>query len=204
MKKSLPFLAILLVLAVGALFATLPPDAEMAVKAAAALLGIIITIGLFMSSGSELDTNVSKPKEEPSKPAPASSAKGSADAEVITFLARMQEKGRLIDFLMDDISAHDDAAVGAAARVVHQGCRSVLDEHLTVTPVDSSTEGSKVSIPEGYNAGLYRLTGNLSGSAPFNGTLVHKGWKVTSAKLPKVITSGSDDLPALAPAQVEV
>ncbi|MEM1293948.1 MAG: DUF2760 domain-containing protein, partial [Verrucomicrobiota bacterium] len=51
---------------------------------------------------------------------------------------------------------------------------------------------------------LYRLSGNLSGSAPFEGTLVHKGWKVGSINLPKVIESESGELPPLAPAQVEV
>lgn len=203
MKKYLPFLAVAVVIAVGALFASLPANAEVALKAIAAVLGVIISVGLFQSAGSE-DSAGSAVKEEPKKPVTSSANKGSADAEVITFLARMQEKGRLIDFLMDDISGHDDAAIGAAARVVHQGCKSVLDEHLSIEPVDGGNEGSSVSIPGGYDANVYRLTGNLSGSAPFNGTLVHKGWKVTSAKLPKVIASDSGDLPALAPAQVEV
>ena len=41
-----------------------------------------------------------------------------ADAEIVHFLAMLQEKGRLVDFLMDDINAYSDAQVGAAARVV--------------------------------------------------------------------------------------
>ena len=203
MNKILPFLAIAIVIAVGLLFAGLSPQVEIALKVVAALLGVVVTIGLFQSSP-KIDSSSNRPKEEPGKPVPAAAVKGSADAEVITFLARMQEKGRLVDFLMDDVSGHDDAAIGAAARVVHQGCSAVLQEHLTVEAIDGGSEGGSVSIPEGYDASLYRLTGNLSGSAPFNGTLVHKGWKVTSAKLPKVIASDSGDLPALAPAQVEV
>ena len=202
MKKCLPYLAISLVVALGVLFASLPGQAEIAVKAIAVLLALIVTIGLFQTSTSEETTG--GPREEPSKPEPTSAIKGSADAEVITFLSRLHEKGRLIDFLMDDISTHDDAAIGAAARVVHQGCKAVVDEHLTVEPIDTTAEGSPVSIPEGYDAGMYRLTGNLSGNAPFKGTLVHKGWKVTSTKLPKVIASSSGELPALAPAHVEV
>ncbi|MDF1816864.1 MAG: DUF2760 domain-containing protein [Verrucomicrobiales bacterium] len=204
MKKSLPFLAIALVIAVGVLFAELTAQVETAVKAVAALLGVVLTIGLFQTANQPAGSVDNKPKEEAGKPAPGAGLKGDADAEVITFLARMQEKGRLIDFLMDDISAHDDAAIGAAARVVHQGCKAVLDEHLTVEAIDSGGEGSKVTIPEGYDAGSYRLTGNLSGNAPFKGTLVHKGWKVSSVRLPKVIVAESGDLPALAPAQVEV
>ena len=38
-------------------------------------------------------------------------------------------EGRLIDFLMDDLTAYGDAQVGAAARVVHEGCKAVLQEH---------------------------------------------------------------------------
>ena len=143
-----------------------------------------------------------KPVEQASKP--TVETKGSAEQEVLTLLARMQEKGRFIDFLMGDISNHDDKAVGTVARLVYQGCNEVIDEHFTVAPVETGKEGEKITVPEGYDANLYRLTGNLSGEAPFNGTLVHKGWKVTSAKLPKVVAKNSDELPALAPAQVEV
>ena len=68
---------------------------------------------------------------------------------------------------------------------------------------------NSVQLPAVLQAGpikrsQYRLTGNLSGKAPFSGTLVHKGWKVSSVNLPKVIVSDSDDLPPLAPAQVDI
>ena len=204
MNKYLPFLAIALVAAVCILFAPLGDQVEIAIKVIAAILGAVLAFGLFQSKPPQSASSPAKPKEEPSKPAPSADTKGSAESEVISFLARMQEKGRLIDFLMDDISSADDAAIGAAARVVYQGCREVLDEHFSVKPIENGEEGASVSIPEGYDAGLYRLTGNLSGNAPFKGTLVHKGWKVTSVNLPKVIAPDSGDLPALAPAQVEV
>ena len=86
----------------------------------------------------------------------------------------MQEKGRLIDFLMDDITAYEDAQVGAAARVVHQGCRAVLKEQFEILPVHSGTEGSAVTVTEERAHDDYRMTGNLNGQAPFTGTLVHK------------------------------
>ncbi len=204
MKKSLPFLAIALVIAIGVMFGNLSPQPEIIVKALAAFLAVLLTIGLFMGNSDEKGQAISNVREEPRKPAHTNDTQGSAEAEVITFLARMQEKGRLIDFLMDDISTHNDSAIGAAARVVHQGCSAVVKEHLSISPVDGGTEGAKISVPPGYNASLYRLTGNLSGKAPFNGTLVHKGWKVTSSKLPKVVSPESGELPPLAPAQVEV
>ncbi len=128
----------------------------------AAFLAVLVTIGLFLGKSDEKGQAASNVKEEPRKPAHANDTKGSAEAEVITFLARMQEKGRLIDFLMDDISSHPDSAIGAAARVVHQGCSAVVKEHLSISPVASGTEGATISVPPGYNASLYRLTGNLS------------------------------------------
>ena len=54
-----------------------------------------------------------------------------AEAEIVSFLATLQEQGRLIDFLMDDITTYDDGQVGAAARVVHQGCKAALQEHFS-------------------------------------------------------------------------
>jgi len=204
MKKSLPFLAIALVIAIGVMFGNLSPQPAMIVKVLAAFLAVLVTIGLFLGKSDEKGQAASNVKEEPRKPAHTNDTKGSAEAEIITFLARMQEKGRLIDFLMDDISSHPDSAIGAAARVVHQGCSAVVKAHLSISPVASGTEGATISVPPGYNASLYRLTGNLSGKAPFNGTLVHKGWKVTSTNLPKVIAPESGELPPLAPAQVEV
>ena len=66
------------------------------------------------------------PAAEPARPEPERPQVNRADAEVVHFLSMLQEKGRLVDFLMDDINAYSDAQVGAAARVVHAGCKGVL------------------------------------------------------------------------------
>lgn len=206
MNKILPFIAIAAFLSALSILLPIVPigTAEATMKFITMVLTLFLAVGLFLRKGNTTAATP-KPVEEASKPTPTIDTKGSAEAEVITLLARMQDKGRLIDFLMDDISGYDDESVGSAARVVYQGCKDVLDEHFTVKAIETGDEGGSVTVPENYDANLYRLTGNLSGEAPFKGTLVHKGWKVTSAKLPKVITSSdSDDLPALAPAQVEV
>lgn len=205
MKTALPYLSVAVAVAALALFANLPDGVAMALKLVVALLALAVALIGFLSGGKTSDTpSPESSDEEVAKPVASSQARGGADAEVITFLSRLQEKGRLVDFLMDDISSHDDAAVGAAARVVHQGCRAVVDEHLSIEAIEITPEGSSISLPEGFDANQYRLTGNLSGKAPFSGTLVHKGWKVSSVNLPKVIVSDSDDLPPLAPAQVDI
>ncbi|MFD2181508.1 DUF2760 domain-containing protein [Rhodoplanes azumiensis] len=124
-------------------------------------------------------------------------------AEVVSFLALLQEKGRLVDFLMDDITGYSDAQVGAAARVVHEGCKAALAEHLVVEPIRSESEGDKVVVPTGYAADDYRLVGKITGQAPFTGTLVHHGWRVERVALPRLIRT-TDRLPTIAPAEVEL
>ncbi len=116
----------------------------------------------------------------------------------------LQEKGRLVDFLMDDINAYSDAQVGAAARVVHAGCKGVLQEHFSINPVRAEQEGSTVQVPAGYSADEYRLVGKIAGSAPFSGVLVHRGWRTDIVKLPQLLRGAADPLPAIAPAEVEV
>ena len=135
---------------------------------------------------------------------PTRPASGCADAEIVHFLAMLQEKGRLIDFVMDDINPYNDAQVGAAARVVHAGCKGVLQEHFRISPVRTEPEGSTVQVPIGYSADEYRLAGRITGSAPFSGILVHRGWKTDMVKLPQLLRGAADRLPAIAPAEVEV
>ena len=127
-----------------------------------------------------------------------------ADAAVVSFLATLQEKGRLVDFLMDDIAIYSDGQVGAVARVVQAGCKAVLLEQFQILPIREEKEGSHVTVPAGYRADEYRLVGKLSGQAPFAGTLMHRGWKTESVKLPRVLRTGDDRFPTIAPAEVEL
>lgn len=141
---------------------------------------------------------------EAARPAPVPTAANQADAEIVSFLATLQERGRFVDFLMDDITAYGDAQVGAAARVVHEGCRAALREHFAIRPIRDEGEGSRVSVPVGYAADEYRLVGKISGEAPFAGTLVHRGWKTEWVKLPRVLRTDGARLPTVAPAEVEL
>jgi len=109
-----------------------------------------------------------------------------------------------VDFLMDDIAAYGDAQVGAAARVVHEGCKAVLQEHFRIRPVRAENEGSIVKVDAGYAPDEYRLIGKIRGEAPFSGTLVHRGWKTETVELPRVLRISADRLPAIAPAEVEL
>lgn len=117
-------------------------------------------------------------------------------------LAIMQQEARLIDFLQEDLSAFSDEEVGAAARVIHTGGQKVLNDYLTLTPIRSEDEETRITIEQGFNPQQIRLTGNVTGSAPFHGTLVHKGWQASAINLPKL--AQNFDASVIAPAEVEL
>jgi hypothetical protein len=164
-------------------------------------LAILVLIGAFLQLRQKSPPLT--PAVETARPAPEP-PRASRAVEIVHFLAMLQEKGRLVDFLMDDINAYSDAQVGAAARVVHAGCKGVLLEHFSINPVRTEQEGSTVQVPAGYSADEYRLVGKIAGSAPFSGVLVHRGWKTDRVKLPQLLRDAADPLPAIAPAEVDV
>lgn len=120
----------------------------------------------------------------------------------LQLLSLLQKDARLLDFVAEDITAFDDADVGVAARLVHEGCRKVLRGHFQLEPVRTETEGMRITLAPGFDAQAVRLTGNVVGQPPFQGTLVHKGWRAASVDLPQ-LASGHDPR-ILAPAEVEL
>ncbi|MET0858822.1 MAG: DUF2760 domain-containing protein [Telluria sp.] len=134
-------------------------------------------------------------------PAPAPLREATPDA-ALQLLALFQRDARLIDFTEEDLASYADADIGAAARIVHEGCRKVLREHFTIAPVRTEAEGSRISIDAGFDAGAIRLTGNVVGSAPFKGSLSHRGWRVNDVRLPKL--ASGHDATVLAQAEVEL
>jgi len=134
-------------------------------------------------------------------PEPVVLKEATSDA-ALQLLGLLQKEARFIDFIKEDIAVFSDADIGVAARVVHEGCNKAINEHFTLAAVRSEQEGSKITLPEGFDAATVRLTGNIVGTAPFSGTLVHKGWQVTNIRLPK-LTSGHNAA-IVAPAEVEL
>ncbi len=201
--KVASIVAVLLLLAVNALaLVPLAGFSQPYLAAATLVLGVVVlaTIIARRSPKSEIGAT----PVEPARPPPAAGPAPQTEAEIVSFLALLQEKGRLVDFLMDDINAYDDAQVGAAARVVHAGCKAALQEHFQIHPVRPENEGSTIRIAAGYAADEYRLLGRISGQAPFSGVLVHRGWRTDVVKLPRTLRSSADRLPTIAPAEVEL
>lgn len=117
-------------------------------------------------------------------------------------IALFQKKGRLIDFLQEDITIYDDSQIGSAVRNIHKGCQEVLKEHFVLEPVIDEQDEARVTISEGFDPSAIRLTGNVVGSPPFNGILRHCGWKIVSVNMPGI--SKDQDLSVIEPAEVEI
>jgi len=208
MKPYLPIAAGVLVVLNGLLL--VPGASTYAVPIAIVSLLVAILVFVLSFTGRSKANSTSAPgpvaagvpSPAPLTVAPPLPAAGQAEGEIAAFLALLQEKGRLVDFLMEDVTTYDDAQVGAAARVIHQGCKEVLTEHFSITPVSGAQEGSRVTVPAGYAADEYRLIGKISGNPPFSGKLIHKGWRTDYVKLPR--TAKTDRLPTIAPAEVEL
>ena len=169
---------------------------------ASLILALVLLLIVFVSRGERPEPE--PPKADATRPMPVPAAGNQAEAEIVSFLGLLQERGRLVDFLMEDITTYDDTQVGAAARVVHQGCRATLHEHFQIRSVRPESEGSSVTIPVGYAVDEYRLIGNIRGAGPFSGTLVHRGWKTEWVKLPRIVRVDPNRLPTIAPAEVEL
>lgn len=120
----------------------------------------------------------------------------------LQLLGLFQREGRFVDFLEQDIATFSDADVGAAARVVHEGCRKALRAHARVEPVRTEEEGTRVTVPAGFEPGEVKLSGNVTGAPPFTGVLRHRGWRAVDFQLP--IAIADHDAAVLAPAEVEL
>jgi len=120
----------------------------------------------------------------------------------LMLLAMLQRDGRFVDFVQQEVTEFDDEQIGAAARVVHEGCRKALREHFSFLPVRDEQEGDRVVLAEGYEAQANKLVGNLSGKPPYTGTVQHRGWRVETFKLPQEV--GQHDATIVAQAEIEL
>ncbi len=120
----------------------------------------------------------------------------------LLLLSLLQKEGRFIDFMQEDVATYSDEDIGAAARVVHQGCARVLNEVVRIEPVRTEAEGAQITLELGFDPAEVRPTGQVVGEPPFTGALVHRGWRAANINLPQV--ASSRDLHILAAAEVEL
>ena len=144
------------------------------------------------------EAGISPAKRPPSRPDP----RPLLETGACRIMAILQNKGRMIDFLEEDIAGYADDQIGAAVRQIHEDCRNALHEYMTLSPVMTEPEGETVEVAEGFDPSEIRLTGQVTGKPPFKGTLQHPGWKVTRMNLPDQPKGQKHTV--IAPAEVEV
>ena len=142
-------------------------------------------------------------KNQKLEKATATRSQAGSEQDVLHFVSRLQEKGRIVDFIMDDVSTFNDQQIGAAARIVHQGCTSVLKEYFDIDSLGEAPEGQAIKLDENYDAQRYRLIGEI-GEPPFEGRLIHRGWLAKAIRLPKAIDANAAKAGVISPAQIEL
>ena len=141
-----------------------------------------------------------EPKPIPRTP---SAPKPPLRSEAVTLLAALQREARFVDFIQENLTGYNDAQIGAAARDVHRDCGKVLQRMFEIQPASDAEEDSPVEVPEGFDAGRFRLVGNVVGEPPFTGKMTHHGWIVQKCELPT--WAGSNDAAkVIAPIEVEL
>ena len=137
-----------------------------------------------------------EPAVQPPAPRPSRS-------DAVTLLATLQREARFVDFIQESLDSYSDAQIGAAARDVQRDCGKALKRMFEIRPLLDQQEGASVGVPVGFDASRYRLTGNVTGEPPYEGSLAHHGWEAARCELPT--WSGSDDtVMVLAAAEVEL
>jgi hypothetical protein len=143
---------------------------------------------------------VEKADKKPAAPKPVARP---ARSDAVTLLATLQREARFVDFVKEPLEGYSDAQIGAAARDVHRDCGKVIERLFAVRPMAAEVEGAALDVPAGFDAGRYRLTGNVAGEPPFHGRLMHHGWEATVVQLPA--WSGSEAAAkVVAPVEVEL
>lgn len=126
-----------------------------------------------------------------------------ARSEALTLLAALQRESRFLDIVNEPLGDYSDQQIGAAARDVLRDAAAVLKRMFDLQPVVDQADGSALEVPPNYDPATYRLSGQVTGEPPFEGTLVHHGWRATRCELPEW-SGSSGTVRVVAPAEVEV
>lgn len=120
----------------------------------------------------------------------------------LQILGILQRDGRLVDFLMEDISGASDDQIGAAVRSLQEQCRAALDRYVKLSAVIDGVEGAYTKLDTNDPA-VVKLLGNVpaTGKAA-GGILRHKGWRAERVDLPTLKPSQNNTV--VAPAEIEI
>lgn len=120
----------------------------------------------------------------------------------VQILGILQRDGRLVDFLMEDISGASDDQIGAAVRSLQEQCRAALQRYVRLSPVIDGVEGSYTKLDTNDPA-VVKLLGNVPASGKaVGGILRHKGWRAEKVDLPALKPSQTGTV--VSPAEIEI
>ena len=146
--------------------------------------------------------------ENGAREAVAASARNGSDAtSALTLLAALQREARFVDFIKESLDGADEAAIGAAARGVHDRCATVLERFFAIRPLADAEEGAAVELDAetAKNSARVRVLGRTAtpdANGKVAGRLVHAGWVATKAT-PPVWSGSPEDVATLAPMEIE-
>ena len=143
-----------------------------------------------------------KKEDKPRKEKPSSKPKA-VRSDAITLLAALQREARLVDLIQEPLEEYSDEQIGAAARDVLRDSKQVLDRLLQLRPFIDAEDEAEIETPANFDAACFRLSGNVSGEAPFKGALQHHGWVASKCELPSWTGSNAASM-VVAPAEIEV
>jgi hypothetical protein len=143
---------------------------------------------------------------QPAARAEAPSQPVTADTQdrAVQMLALLQREGRLIDFVLEDLTAYSDAQIGAAARDVHAGCHRVLERYVTLEAILPGREGEAVTIGQDQPIESLRSS-TSSGTWPGNRRSEAPSFTLAGAR-PRVQLPplGAADRTIVTPAEIEL
>jgi hypothetical protein len=117
-------------------------------------------------------------------------------------LALLQQEGRFVDFLEENVTAYSDAEIGGAARVVHEGCRKVIRDYLQIEPVRSRSRRGAADPARRFRCGGGALDRQRGRPAAVHRHLDASRLAGPPMTLPKL--AEGHDVRVLAPAEVEL
>ncbi len=142
-----------------------------------------------------------RPAGTPPGPTPRAPVEDPGD-RAVQLLALLQRDGRLVDFLLEDLTPYTDAQVSAAVRDVHANCRRAIDRYLPLEPILADEEGRPTILSAPVDPSAVKLVGNVRSQTSYRGTVRHRGWRVGRVALPPL--PGAEARFVVAPAEVEV
>lgn len=120
----------------------------------------------------------------------------------VQLLALLQRDGRLVDFLLEDVTPYSDAQIGAAVREVHASCRRVIERYLPLEPILPDEDGQTTTLGAPVDPSTVKLVGNVGNQPSYRGTVRHRGWRVGRVALPPLPAASARLV--VTPAEVEV